>query len=189
MLTGSPVTVLVSDYLEEVTGYRMGLFTIAVIGVPLLLVTIATVVLFGSRLIPVRTASKVLRDFGAHGATLARHYDVEGTHDTLMSRGRGTAEFVIPPRSKFIGDVVHRGCSPRAVNWWSRRCTTRARTSTTSSPSRRATRCCSRDHGRPSTAPPTIPTSWRSTTPISSGVRPCRWVRVRSAPSGCSRPW
>ena len=109
MLTGSPVTVLVADYLEEVTGYRMGLFTIGLIGVPLLLGTMLMVILFGSRLIPTRSAARVLRDFGTHGDTLAEHYDVEGSHSTLMSRGRGTAEFVIPPRSKFIGDVVHVG--------------------------------------------------------------------------------
>lgn len=109
MLTGSPVTVLVADYIEEASGYRMGLFTIALIGVPLLLATMLMVILLGSKLIPTRTPTKALRDFGTHGDTLAEHYGVEGTHSTLMARGRGAAEFIIPPRSTFIGDRVHRG--------------------------------------------------------------------------------
>ena len=109
MLTGSPVTVLVADYVESVTGERVGLFSIAAIGVPLVLVTILMVILFGSKLIPMRTPARALRDFGAHGDTLAQHYGVEGSHATLMERGSGAAEFIIPPRSSFIGDVVHRG--------------------------------------------------------------------------------
>ncbi|MHA6523566.1 SLC13 family permease [Tessaracoccus sp. G1721] len=109
MLTGSPVTVLVADYVEEVTGQRMGLFTIAAVGVPLVLITILMVIVFGSKLIPTRTPARALRDFGAHGDTLAAHYGVEGSHATLMERGSGAAEFIIPPRSQFIGDVVHRG--------------------------------------------------------------------------------
>lgn len=109
MLTGSPVTVLVADYVEEASGYRIGLFTIGIIGVPLLLATIAMVILFGSKLIPTRTPAKALRDFGTHGDTLATHYGVDESHATLMARGSGVGEFIIPPRSSFIGDTVHRG--------------------------------------------------------------------------------
>lgn len=109
MLTGSPVTVVVADYAESIGAGRLGLFTIAAVGAPLVVATIAVVVLFGSRLVPRRTPTTALRDFGAHGATLAEHYGLPGDHTPLMGRGGGIAEFMIPPRSAFVGDVVHRG--------------------------------------------------------------------------------
>lgn len=109
MLTGSPVTVVIADYVEAAGGGRLGLFSIAVIGIPLVLVTILMAVLLGSRLVPVRTSAKALRDLGMHGKTLGAHYGLEGGPAPLMARAGGVAEFMIPPRSNFIGDVVYRG--------------------------------------------------------------------------------
>lgn len=108
MLTGSPVTVVIADYVEAEGGLRLGLFSIAAIGVPLVLATIVMAVVLGSRLVPVRTSSKALRDLGMHGRTLGVHYGLEGA-PPLMARGSGVAEFIIPPRSSFIDEVVYRG--------------------------------------------------------------------------------
>ncbi len=107
MLTGSPVTVVVADYVEEAGGGRFGLFAIGAIGIPLLLVTIAFTVLFGPKLVPRRSPATRLRDFGAHGALLSAHYGVGD--EALMHRGAGVAEFMVPPRSAYLGDPVHRG--------------------------------------------------------------------------------
>ena len=107
MLTGSPVTVVVAEYVEEAGGGRLGLFAIGAIGVPLVLATIGFAVLFGSRLVPKRTPATKLRDFGAHGKLLSEHYGV-GAQD-LLHRGAGAAEFMVPPRSPYLGDLVHRG--------------------------------------------------------------------------------
>ena len=109
MLTGSPVTVVVADYVEEASGGRLGLFSIAAIGAPLVVATIIMVVLFGSRLVPIRTSAKALRDFGTHGQTLEAHYGIDSTDGAVMARESGIAEFMIPPRSRFVGDPVHRG--------------------------------------------------------------------------------
>jgi len=109
MLTGSPVTVVVAAYAESIGAGRLGLFSIALLGVPLVLATLVVVTLFGSRRVPRRDSAKALRDFGAHGRTLAEHYGLPGADGPLMGRGGGVAEFMIPPRSQFIGDTVHRG--------------------------------------------------------------------------------
>lgn len=109
MLTGSPVTVVIADYVEAAGGGRLGLFSIAAIGVPLLLVTILMAAAFGSRLVPVRTSGSALRDLGEHGATLGVHYGLEGAPAPLLGRAGGVAEFMIPPRSSFIGDLAYRG--------------------------------------------------------------------------------
>lgn len=108
MLTGSPVTVIAADYIEEVGGGRMGLFSIGAIGVPLVLATIVICVTLGSRLVPQRTPARALRDFGDHAAVLSRHYDLTAP-DELMDREMGLAEFLVPPRSTFIGDLVYPG--------------------------------------------------------------------------------
>lgn len=108
MLTGSPVTVLVSNYVEEVGGGRLGLFSIALVGAPLLVATIVISVLFGSKLVPIRTSGKTLRDFGAHGQVLGGHYEL-ATEDAAMGRDSGVAEFIVPPRSTLIGDEVYPG--------------------------------------------------------------------------------
>lgn len=109
MLTGSPVTVVVGEYVEEVSGGRFGLFSIAVAGAPLVVATIAVTVLLGSRLVPRRPGSQTLRDFGSHGEVLGEHYDLPESAEPLMGRGGGIGEFIIPPRSAFIGDPVHVG--------------------------------------------------------------------------------
>ena len=54
MLSGSPVNVIVTDALQEATGSRFGFFEFAIVGAPLLLVTVAVAVLLGHRLLPDR---------------------------------------------------------------------------------------------------------------------------------------
>lgn len=108
MLTGSPVTVVLANYVEDVTGYRMGLFSIALIGAPLLVVTVIVVIIFGTKLVPVRSPRRSLRDFGSHGALLEQHYGLAET-EPLLSRETGVAEFMVAPRSEYVGDEVYPG--------------------------------------------------------------------------------
>lgn len=109
MLTGSPVTVVISDYAEEAGFGGIGLFTVALAGIPLVIGTIIVVLLLGSRLVPHRTPRATLRDLGGHGLTLSSHYGLEGDATQVMGRTGGIAEFLVPPRSEFVGDKVHRG--------------------------------------------------------------------------------
>lgn len=108
MITGSPVTVVVADYVEEVSGNRLNLFSLALIGVPLLILTAVVSVLFGARLVPERSPQRLLHDFGRHGETLREHYALDGVASE-MTRTEGVAEFIVPPRSRYIGDRIHPG--------------------------------------------------------------------------------
>ena len=107
MMTGSPVTVVVADYVEEVTGGRLGLFAVGSVGICLVVATIAVVVLAGTWLVPHRTPAKRLRDFGAHPAVLGEHYALAS--EPTMDRGTGVGEFMVPPRSAYLGDSIHPG--------------------------------------------------------------------------------
>ena len=107
MITGSPVTVIVADYVEDVGG-SFGLFSIAAVGAPLVVVTIVISVVLGSRLVPHRSSARTLRDFGSHGVLLGEHYALPDAK-TVMDRGAGVGEFIVPPRSPFIGDTVYSG--------------------------------------------------------------------------------
>jgi di/tricarboxylate transporter len=84
LLTGTPVNIIVSDLAEESGEGRFGFLEFGIVGVPLLVGTIAIVVLFGDRLLPVRRAATVPRDLGDHGLTLVQQYGA----DVWVSRHR-----------------------------------------------------------------------------------------------------
>ena len=109
LLTGTPVNVIVSDAADEAGVGRFGFFEFALVGIPLVIGTIAVVVLFGERLLPHRSPRSVPRDFSEHARTLAAHYGLAGSPDALLTRRSGVAEVVVPPRSEVIGDTVFPG--------------------------------------------------------------------------------
>jgi di/tricarboxylate transporter len=109
VLTGTPVNVIVSSAADDAGVGRFGYFEFALVGVPLLVGTIAIVVLLGERLLPDRTARLVPPDFSEHARTLVEQYDLEVSSGDLMSRRSGAAEVVIPPRSALIGESVFPG--------------------------------------------------------------------------------
>jgi di/tricarboxylate transporter len=74
ILTGSPVSLLVSEAADDAGVGRIGFFEIALVGVPLLAGTIAVVVLLGDRLLPVRTPRAFSRDLSKLPRTLTRQY-------------------------------------------------------------------------------------------------------------------
>ncbi|HMK12946.1 MAG TPA: SLC13 family permease [Acidimicrobiales bacterium] len=73
-LTGSPVNVLMSQAAKQAGVGSFSFFAFTVVGVPLLLGTIAIVVLLGERLLPHRTAKTLPPDLSAHAETLCRQY-------------------------------------------------------------------------------------------------------------------
>lgn len=109
LLTGSPVNLVISDYAEQAGVGPFGLLTFTVLGLALLLGTIAIVVLLGPRLIPHRTSARSLRDLGGQAAVLSEQYRLSGEAPLQMSRSVGVLEAVIPPRSAFIGDLAYPG--------------------------------------------------------------------------------
>jgi di/tricarboxylate transporter len=108
-LTGSPVNVIVSEAADDAGVGRFGYLEFALVGLPLVIGTIAIVVLFGERLLPQRSARSITRDFSNHARTLVEHYELDHAPDALFTRRSGAAEVVIPPRSELIGDTVFPG--------------------------------------------------------------------------------
>ncbi len=92
-LTGTPVNVINSEAAAHATGQGFGYFEFALVGVPLLLGTIAIVVLFGERLLPTRVPRQIPPDFSAHVRKLTRQYGLETMTHRLEVR----------PSSPYIG--------------------------------------------------------------------------------------
>lgn len=110
-LTGTPINVIASESLEEVTGERFAFFEFGLVGVPLLLGTMAIALFFGPRLLPHRVAKSVPADLSQHASTLINHYRLPDDHvaGELMTPDMGVAEVVVSPRSALVGDFVFPG--------------------------------------------------------------------------------
>jgi di/tricarboxylate transporter len=108
VLTGSPVNVIVSEAADDAGVGRIGYFDFALVGVPLLVGTIAIVVLLGERLLPHRRPRSMPADFSSHARTLVHQYGLDEDH-ALLTRTRGAAEVVIPPRSGLVGQAAYPG--------------------------------------------------------------------------------
>ena len=116
-LTGTPVNVIVSNYAAELTGTGFGFFEFALVGIPLLIGTIAVTLALGSRVIPERLPKTMPADLSRHAETLVAQYglDRDAAGATSTSRPRswardtGIAEVLIPPRSPLIGQAVFPG--------------------------------------------------------------------------------
>jgi di/tricarboxylate transporter len=76
-LTGTPVSVVVSEAAAEAGARPFGYFEFALVGLPLLAGTVALVVLFGERLLPHRTPSQIPPDFSEHFKVLTRDYRLQ----------------------------------------------------------------------------------------------------------------
>src|SRR5688572_20859772 len=85
-LTGTPVNVIVSDAAADAGAGRFAFFEFALVGVPLVLGSIAIVALLGERLLPSRTARTTGRDFSGHARTLVQQYALEQRPDALVTR-------------------------------------------------------------------------------------------------------
>jgi len=111
------VHVLVSNAAQDAGGRPFSFFEFALLGVPLLVGTIAIVVLIGSKVLPHRDATTMPPDLSALAATLARDCDLDVDNpDTLYSRKQGVAELVIPPRSGLIGKKAFPGMVTESGN-------------------------------------------------------------------------
>jgi di/tricarboxylate transporter len=102
------VNVIASEFTHDAGAGSFGYFSFALVGVPLVVGTIAIVVLFGERLLPDRTPRAGSRDFSQHARTLVDQYGLDEDVSLLTQRS-GAAEVVIPPRSQLIGDTAFPG--------------------------------------------------------------------------------
>jgi di/tricarboxylate transporter len=95
-LTGTPINVISSDALEEATGDRFGYFEFGLVGVPLVLGTVAIAVLLGPRLLPTRTAASIPADLSRHAQTLIKQYQLD----------EGAFRVEVPTGSPSVGAVL-----------------------------------------------------------------------------------
>jgi di/tricarboxylate transporter len=111
-LTGSNVNLLIADAAGEYGSRAFGFFEFGLVGLPLLVGTIAVVALLGNRLLPIRTPRKISADLSRHARTLVRQYGL-GAGDVAeaiaINREIGLVEVLIPPRSPFVGEAVFAG--------------------------------------------------------------------------------
>lgn len=108
VLTGSPVSVLINEFIVGSGEKAVPFFSFGLVGLPLLLGTVLIVVLLGPRLLPTRDPAAATKDLSAHATTLARQYSIDNP-DHVLGREYGLTEVVVPPRSAFIGDTVFPG--------------------------------------------------------------------------------
>ena len=92
-LTGTPVNVLVSEAAMNAGLPGFGYFEFAYVGVPLLLGTIAIVLLFGQRLLPHRSSRTIPPDLSKHARTLVEQYKLDD----------GLFQLRVRPRSPYVG--------------------------------------------------------------------------------------
>ena len=109
VLTGSPVNVLISEAAIDAGQGGLRFFEFARVGLPLVLGTIAIVVLFGSRVLPDRSPKTLPRDLSRLPQTLKRDYLGNDADAGLVSGDYGVAEVLVAPRSPYIGDTVFPG--------------------------------------------------------------------------------
>jgi len=87
-LTGTPVNVLVAEAAADAGLAPFGFFSFAIVGVPLLLGTIAITVLFGQRLLPERSGRTIPPDLSEHARTLVEQYRLDDGMFQLRVRSR-----------------------------------------------------------------------------------------------------
>jgi di/tricarboxylate transporter len=96
-LTGSPVNVLVSEASKNAGTGPFSFFEFALAGVPLLLGTMAIIILFGQKLLPERNGATMPADFSRHARTLVEQYGLaSGVHQL---RVRASCPYVGRPAS------------------------------------------------------------------------------------------
>lgn len=108
-LTGTPVNVVVAELAREAGGESFGFFEFALVGVPVLIGAVGILLLGGRSLLPERTAEGMSTDLRVHASALRDRYDLDADTAALFSAREGTAEVVLPPRSRLVGMTVFRG--------------------------------------------------------------------------------
>ncbi len=88
-LTGAPKNVLIADAAGTYGTHELNFFEFALVGIPLLVGTLAIVVLLGRRLVPERTAPNLPRDLSRHAKTLVQQYRLT-TDVFVLSVGRSS---------------------------------------------------------------------------------------------------
>ena len=88
ILTGSPVNVLIADAAAHAGTTGFSFFSFTIVGVPLVIVTIALAAFLAPRLLPLRVSASQPPDLSGYGATMAEHYELVDGFFRLRIRDR-----------------------------------------------------------------------------------------------------
>ena len=111
-LTGTPVNVLVSDAAVDAGQAPFGYFEFAWVGLPLLLGTMAIIVLLGPRLLPNRSGKTIPADLSKHAHTLIEHYSLDD--GVFQLRVRSSSPYLGAPASA-VDLAAYPGLSLKAI--------------------------------------------------------------------------
>jgi di/tricarboxylate transporter len=122
LLTGTPINVIVSEAATEAGLGGFGFFEFALVGVPLVLGTLAIVLLFGPRLLPERTAKSIPPNLSDYARTMVKHYRLPHglvrlrvQHDSpLVGQPRAGLDLAAYPGAELVG--VYAGGGGPATN-------------------------------------------------------------------------
>ena len=92
LLTGAPKNILVSEALEDAGLTGFGFFEFALVGAPLLVGTMAIILLLGQRLLPESNSTKLPSDFSRHAQTLVEQYGL--TDGIFRLRVRASSPYI-----------------------------------------------------------------------------------------------
>ncbi|NUR28078.1 MAG: SLC13 family permease, partial [Catenulispora sp.] len=116
LLTATPINLLVSEGAVAAGGRAFGFAEYALVGVPLVVGTIAVTVGLGDRLLPARTPRSLPPDLGGHARTLIRHYELDAHAAGLRVGPRSDMSTLEEPGIVVFGavtaDHLPRGDAP-----------------------------------------------------------------------------
>lgn len=87
LLTGSPVNVVISQAAQNAGIGAFGLFEFALVGVPILIVTIVVVMALGPRVLPDRNSKQLPPNLSSHARTLVEQYSLNEVFHLRVVRG------------------------------------------------------------------------------------------------------
>ena len=112
LLTGTPVNIIVSEFAAAGGGREFGFFEFALVGIPILIGTVA-ILLLGDRLLPERRGALMPKDLMRHARLLRSQYSLSLDTGTLLGPVNGVTEVVVAPRSPLIGKTLCTGMTTK----------------------------------------------------------------------------
>lgn len=105
LLTGAPKNILVSEALEDAGLPGFGFAEFALVGLPLLIGTMAIILLLGRRLLPEQSSARLPADFSRHAQTLVEHYGLSDGVFRLRIRASSPYVGMAPGDVKLANDA------------------------------------------------------------------------------------